>query len=142
MSDIEKKFFETMKIKPTMLCQCSFKNLKDYRYEYGDDCCEHLDDFEFSCKDCEKSIQNIPLYPPITSDIVLGLIKILIDNGQKLKMFEASEMFRDHTRYIINAENEIRHDIYGTGETLKYAILALCIKLPHISEEIKVLFQC
>ena len=81
------------------------------------------------------------IYPPITSDIVLGLIQILIDNGQKLKIFEASEMFKDHTRYIINAQNEIRHDIYGTGNTLNNAILSLCIRFPHLSDQVRALFN-
>ena len=123
MSDIEKEFFEAMKIKPTMLCQCSFKNLKDYRYEYeyGDDNCEHSDDFEFSCKDCEKSIQNIPLYPPITSDIVLGLVCI-INN------------FTD-TIVILNG-----YDI----EQIKKEVLNTCIKckdIEFVKEEVQELFK-
>ena len=133
MSDIEKEFFEAMKIKPTMLCQCSFKNLKDYRYEYGDDCCEHLDDFEFSCKDCEKSIQNIPLYPTITSDIVLGLMQIILEYIDK-----------NNCETLHINDGQFYFDFYSvSGENIKECVLQMCIKLEDkISEEVKALFKC
>ena len=84
---MEQEFFEAFGIEPTMLCNCSYKNLQEYRYEYGDDVCEHIDDFEFSCKDCEKSKKSIPYYPPITPEIVLKLITILVKKHCNLTLY-------------------------------------------------------
>ena len=123
---MEQEFFEAFNIKKVREC------------ELRDEC---FLGFAHTCDKCDIYGQAYEVYPPITSDIVLGLIQILIDNGQKLKIFEASEMFKDHTRYIINAQNEIRHDIYGTGNTLNNAILSLCIRFPHLSDQVRALFN-
>lgn len=153
MSDIEKEFFEAMEIKPTMLCQCSFKNLKDYRYEYeyGDDNCEHSDDFEFSCKDCEKSIQNIPLYPPITSDIVLGLEEIILDKHKARYSVSFSYNWNYNGRYYTCSYSanqcycpyDSKFKTSNPFNNKKDALLSLCVQLKdEISEEVKALFKC
>ena len=110
---IEEQFFEAMQIKPTMLCQCSFKNLKDYRYEYGDDNCEHLDDFEFSCKNCEKSIQNIPIYPLMRSDIFLDLLALLIDHDCEIVInnFHIQLWHNNAVVYVSESNNDIKRAI-------------------------------
>jgi len=102
----------------------------------------------FSCFDieeekryCEGANNHYVGCPPITPAIVLELIKLLIDNGQTLKIFEASEMFKDHTRYIVNAETELRHDIYGTGANLNEAVLKLCMRFGHIKQSVQKLFK-
>src|SRR5574344_321338 len=117
---MEQEFFEAFGIEPTMLCNCSYKNLQEYRYEYGDDVCEHIDDFEFSCKDCEKSKKSIPYYPPITSDIVLKLINIIL---------KARGEFR-----IIGSFSKI--------EVLMNNVLKACISIaPEIQDQVKALFN-
>src|SRR5574344_736895 len=139
---MEQEFFEAFGIEPTMLCNCSYKNLQEYRYEYGDDVCEHIDDFEFSCKDCEKSKKSIPYYPPITPEIVLKLIKVIADKGYSFKVFEAEDMFNNGIKYITNAITDIKHDIYGRGKTIDEAVISLCIQLKdEIQDQVKALFN-
>lgn len=117
---MEQEFFEAFGIEPTMLCNCSYKNLQEYRYEYGDDVCEHIDDFEFSCKDCEKSKKSIPYYPPITSDIVLKLINIIL---------KARGEFR-----IIGSFSKIK--------VLMENVLKACISIaPEIQDQVRALFN-
>lgn len=77
---IEKQFFETFGIEPKMLCECSFKNLHDYRIDYGSDVCIRMDDdIKNPCDSCELAKQIHPLYPKITDRVLLELICVLND---------------------------------------------------------------
>ena len=96
-NQIEKEFFEAIGVEPIMLCNCSYKNLREYRYEYGDDVCEHIDDFEFSCKDCEKSKKDIPYYPLITPEIILKLDDIVFNQDYGLVKDEDMYCYFDDT---------------------------------------------
>ena len=75
---IEEEFFKTFGIEPKMLCNCEFKNLHDYRIEYGSDECDKMDsEEEKPCETCIKGIKAFPLYPEITDRKLLELICIL-----------------------------------------------------------------
>ena len=132
---LEQEFFEAMGITPTMLTDCSYKNLQLYRYEYGDDCCEHLDDIDFTCDMCPKSRQHIPYYPTITDTIVLRLIEIILLTSDDHNL--SVEHICDEIRFlfcekIIILENE---------QTLKDCILSSCIQLKdEIREEVQKVF--
>ena len=82
MTEIEKQFFEAFGIEAKMLCECSFKNLHDYRIDYGSDVCIRMDDYiKNPCDSCELAKQIHPLYPSITDRVLLELICILPPNG-------------------------------------------------------------
>ena len=138
----EQKFFEAFGIEPTMLCNCSYKNLQEYRYEYGDDVlqeyryeygddvCEHIDDFEFSCKDCEN------YYPPITPEIVLGLeaIVMLVNDDYNFSV----EQFSDESRFLFCDKKVILEN----ENNLKDCILSSCIQLKYeIKDQVRALFN-
>ena len=88
-SDLEKQFFETFGIEPKMLCDCEFKNLYDFRIEYGQDVCIHMDEGENPCQKCELAAQKHPLYPEITDRRLLELICICC--GTYFRGFSISE---------------------------------------------------
>ena len=134
---MEKQFFEAFGIEPTMLCNCSYKNLQEYRYEYGDDVCEHIDDFEFSCKDCEKSKKSIPYYPPITPEIVLGLFKIILDSGKDLLFTRDTD-----NRYLVRKNVIMRELDWHSGNSINDIILSFCIEYKdELFEDVRALFN-
>lgn len=88
-TELEEQFFKVFGIEPKMLCDCEFKNLYDYRIEYGQDVCIHTEDnIKEPCKICELAKQIHPFYPKITDRVLLELICIqgnidyfMIDNS-------------------------------------------------------------
>ena len=86
MTEISKMFENANAYK--MLCNCEFKNLYDYRIEYGSDVCDYTESkIKEPCKVCEKAKQKIKYYPDFTAEKQIELIKKLgninidIDNG-------------------------------------------------------------
>lgn len=76
MTEIEKMFENANVYK--MLCNCEFKNLYDYRIEYGSDVCDYTEsNIKEPCKVCEKAKQKIKYYPDFTADKQLLLIQWL-----------------------------------------------------------------
>lgn len=73
---MDKDFYKFFNIEAAnVLSDCSYFNLYDIGYEYGDDVCEHMDD-DITCKECPKSEKRYEHYPPITDDIIVNLILI------------------------------------------------------------------
>lgn len=88
---------------------------------------------------CNTAIKYI--YPPITPEIVLGLIKIIISKDYVFNIWETN-MFTNNDKYIANASNSVRHDIYGRSNTFNDTILSLCIKLKdEIQDQVRELFN-
>lgn len=98
-TELEKQFFECFGIEPKMLCDCEYKNLYDYRIEYGQDVCIHSED-EKNCQDCELAKQIHPLYPEITDRKLLELFAIdNVTTYEELKIYILC-------RIIYNYEND------------------------------------
>lgn len=76
MTEIEKMFENANAYK--MLCNCEFKNLYDFRIEYGSDVCDYTESkIKEPCKVCEKAKQKIKYYPDFTAEKQLLLIQLL-----------------------------------------------------------------
>lgn len=77
-TELEQEFFKVFGIEPIMLCDCEFKNLYDYRIEYGQDVCIYPDESTAKnpCLKCKLAKQIHPLYPEITAEKLLKLICI------------------------------------------------------------------
>ena len=70
-----------------MLCNCEFKNLYDYRIEYGSDVCDYTESkIKEPCKVCEKAKQKIKYYPDFTAEKQLKLIEWFISNSWWLNL--------------------------------------------------------
>ena len=79
MTEIEKLLKNANAYK--MLCNCEFKNLYDYRIEYGSDVCDYTESkIKEPCKVCEKAKQKIKYYPDFTTDKQLKIIEWFISN--------------------------------------------------------------
>ena len=63
-------------VKPVMLTDCSFINIKK-GYEIGTDCCPACEDERLKCEDCEHSKLTKRLYPAFTPEKQLELIKLI-----------------------------------------------------------------
>ena len=115
MSDIEKEFFEAFGIEPKEPC----------KYGYG---CGHAK----PCCPRKKCL------PPLTSDIVLGLSKILMDFG----WLHCEKFTID--KYLTEFDNdELKDKIQVVECNFEDCILKTCIKLKNeISKEVKALFKC
>ncbi len=65
-----------------MLCNCEFKNLYDYRIEYGSDVCDYTESkIKEPCKVCKKAKQKIKYYPDFTAEKQLKIVKFLLRKG-------------------------------------------------------------
>lgn len=79
MTEIDKMFENANAYK--ILCNCEFKNLYDYRIEYGSDVCDYTESkIKEPCKVCEKAKQKIKYYPDFTTDKQLKIIEWFISN--------------------------------------------------------------
>lgn len=79
-TELEQEFFKVFGVEPKMLCNCEFKNLYDYRIEYGSDVCDYTESkIKEPCKVCKKAKQKVPLYPEITDRKLLQLLCIYND---------------------------------------------------------------
>ena len=126
MSDIEKEFFDAFGIERST---CNF--IKD-NFCCG---CEIARDYLPST--CPKSE-----YPPITSDIVLGLENILFFNCGDLTIKSKSNGV-DYISYEYNLYQTSKYNLNTKAETREKSLLKLCIELKFdISEEVKALFKC
>lgn len=104
-TELEQEFFKTFGIEPMMLCDCEFKNLYDYRIEYGQDVCIHTESkTKNPCLKCKLAKQTHPLYPEITAEKLLELVCLL---ATVIRLFKIPPK--------LNAES------------LKYHILRICI---------------
>lgn len=124
MTNIEKQFFKTFGIEPKMLCECSFKNLYDYRIDYGSDVCIRMDDdIKNPCDSCELAKQIHPLYPKITDRILLELVCIL--NKHYCENYQCATML-----------------IGLTLNEVKRCILVECLENEkHIRQQVRALFR-
>ena len=85
MTEIEKLFENANAYK--MLCNCEFKNLYDYRIEYGSDVCDYTESkIKEPCKVCKKAKQKIKYYPDFTAEKQLKLIEWFISNSWWLNL--------------------------------------------------------
>ena len=91
MNDIEQQFFKAFGIEPIMLCDCEFKNLYDYRIEYGQDVCIYPDESTAKnpCLKCKLAKQIHPLYPEITAEKLLKIICLINTYDDRL-LFKTS----------------------------------------------------
>lgn len=79
MTEIEKMYENANAYKT--LCNCEFKNLYDYRIEYGSDVCDYTESkIKEPCKVCEKAKQKIKYYPDFTAEKQLKIIEWFISN--------------------------------------------------------------
>lgn len=79
MTEIEKMFENANAYK--MLCNCEYKNLFDYRIDFGQDVCSHVEDkTRKGCEGCELAEQNVKYYPPFTTDKQLKILEWFISN--------------------------------------------------------------
>lgn len=85
MTEIEKMFENANAYK--ILCNCEFKNLYDYRIEYGSDVCDYTESkIKEPCKVCKKAKQKIKYYPDFTAEKQLKLIEWFISNSWWLNL--------------------------------------------------------
>lgn len=140
MSDIEKEFFEAFEVEKVREC------------ELRDEC---FLGFAHPCSECDVYGQAYEVYPPITSDIVLGLEEILFKS-----------VFYDGIHIHAPYDNEYNtkwsyqltyykggYYTCGYGDTRKEALLDQFMLIMEdsdveqeekyeISEEVKELFKC
>lgn len=85
MTEIEKMFENANAYK--ILCNCEFKNLYDYRIEYGSDVCDYTESkIKEPCKVCKKAKQKIKYYPDFTAEKQLKIIEWFISNSWWLNL--------------------------------------------------------
>lgn len=115
--------------------------------------CKHSSDCD-KCKECFIGLK----YPPITPEIVLQLINIIVDKynnigfqkwyrGKKIGDKENSKIFYEclcgsELEIFDSRPVELYYPKYAEGETKQQALLKLCIQLKdEIQEQVKELFQ-
>lgn len=125
MSDIEKEFFEAFGIEPKKHYYCA-KHLPKYKCVCWDNArvknsyCNNWNDETKECEFYKEDIEK-RFYPPITSDIVLGLVCII----------------NNFTDTIVTLSG---YDI----EQIKKEVLNTCIKckdIEFVKEEVQELFR-
>ena len=78
MTEIEKMYENANAYK--MLCNCEFKNLYDYRIEYGSDVCDYTESkIKEPCKVCEKAKQKIKYYPDFTAEKQIVILMFILN---------------------------------------------------------------
>lgn len=66
-----------------ILTDCQYDNEFRLSICYGDDVCEHTEE-EYNCKECEKTKQEKPYYPPITDFVIINFLLICgVDDNLK-----------------------------------------------------------
>ena len=102
MTNIEQQFFKVFGIEPIMLCDCEFKNLYDYRIEYGQDVCIHTESkAKNPCLKCKLAKQTHPLYPEITAEKLLELICIIVNTQTSFAINENNIIFSNFARLYL-----------------------------------------
>ena len=77
-TELERKFFETFNIQPTMLTECSYVNLHQHGIEIGSDICLGIDDESITCVNCNKNKPTVELYPTITDKHYFKLMCLFV----------------------------------------------------------------
>ena len=143
MSDIEKEFYETFNIPQKFYTIVNFGDLDNNYQEVSANSLEelfnnynsYLDEYIEDIKDFMDWRSG---YEDITSDIVLGLSKILMDFG----WLHCEKFTID--KYLTEFDNdELKDKIQVVECNFEDCILKTCIQLKsEISEEVKALFKC
>lgn len=139
MSDIEKEFYKAFNIPQKFYTTVNFGDLDNNYQEVSADSLEELfNNYNSYFDEYIEKIENFmdwrSGHEPITSDIVLGLIKILTDK------YGTIEIKPLHKKYYVASGVELYSN---ECETISGAILYNCIKhKDEISEEVKALFKC
>ena len=96
MTNYIEQLMKAAGVKPVMLTDCSFINIKK-GYEIGTDCCPACEDERLKCEDCEHSKLTKRLYPDFTPSKQLELIKLIMKAGDIDNIhqyyYEISKMF-------------------------------------------------
>ena len=129
MTELEQKFFEAFNI-PKSGCSgtCTFHSKKWYE-------CEK--EMGVACPELKYS------YPPITADIVLGLIGLMGRNT--VLEITTNNYFDDDDCDELKHSYIIRRtgfkDSFNEFNTLKEAVLNMAIKCPEIKDEVRGVFN-
>ena len=130
MSDIEKEFFEAFGIEPST---CTLESLitKGFRST------QPFDDYTKN----ELALDRIKIieyfYPPITSDIVLNLFKIILDNGKDLLFTRDTD-----NRYLVRKNVVMRELDWHSGNNIQDIILSFCIEYKNeLFDDVRALFN-
>ena len=78
ITELERKFFDTFNIQPTMLTECSYVNLQKHGIEIGSDICLGIDDETITCSNCCKNKQTVAIYPTITDTHYMKLMCLFV----------------------------------------------------------------
>lgn len=101
-TELEQEFFKVFEVEPKMLCNCEFKNLYDYRIEYGSDVCDYTESkIKEPCKVCKKAKQKAPLYPEITDRKLLQLLCIYNDMQGQIELCIIPSEYEDAKEMIL-----------------------------------------
>ena len=129
MTNYIEQLMKAAGVKPVMLTDCSFINIKK-GYEIGTDCCPACEDERLKCEDCEHSKLTKRLYPAFTPEKQLELIKLIAksDNFQ-------IEVAANQHEYVIGVRYYLSNDkIWGCSKHLELALAETAVELLQLGE--------
>lgn len=89
--------------------------------------------YDWNTKRCKTLLE----YPPITSDIVLNLFKIILDNGKDLLFTRDTD-----NRYLVRKNVVMRELDWHSGNNIQDIILSFCIEYKNeLFDDVRALFN-
>lgn len=86
-------FYKHFKVNPiATISECSYHNLNKFGVELGTDVCEHTEDENFKCENCELSKEKIEWYPPIDSTVLLLIVLVCGTEELKTPLYYCTEL--------------------------------------------------
>ena len=133
-----KEFFEMFEIEPEIEENYCISNYDDCPISTQCCCPEN-------CTKCDNYEKEHEVYPPITSDIVLGLEEIILDKFE-LNVLKQKDTFNNiqYSYYIHNYNSDELTDAYMEAHrySRKDTLLYICIQLKdEIQYQVRALFN-
>ena len=97
-------FYKFFKIEPKKVIDCQYYNEFQHGISFGNDVCEHVDNPDMKCEDCEVMQGQTDWYAEITDDVVARLLWTCpVSHGRSFEQHNSFEELKEEVLdHVIN----------------------------------------
>ena len=105
---ISEQICRTCGIQPIELTKCSFVNLREYGIEEGTDVCEHMEEKNFKCSECEMYAKDKEIFPDFgEADNFLKLYNMQVNGCSLCFLLHANYQINSSRQFLLNLKTMI-----------------------------------